>query len=351
MKYFRFLLMLGLLCSFSSAVFAQGYLPAPPPPDYGWQAPPPPAYEVQNPAPPSPGYAPQATKAVTTSMPPTNRQPYVNYSPPSAHTVRTPELQPFATLPPPPDVPMSFQPRPRRRHEPAPRQDQPASRQEQPAPKPAEPDDGRSVMNPELAQLLERLMRSLYTIRTLINNPENDIELRRVYDTGKISAEILGLMRYPSKSRFVATSRNLVIRDKTDGSIEYRHYGNFDNRVHGTLKPIGSGVFVDLNFLGRGCRRTHVRAQLTSRGTLDGVFYAYGWDRYGHPWKLQGELENVFTRDSGLPSGGTVTIYGADPTGRANQLKIEFPVRVGGQERYMPTDIRHRKGQPVSIGN
>lgn len=345
MRIIRFLLMLALLCSFSSAIFAQGY-PPPPPPDYGWQAPPPPVYEVQNSAPPPPGYVPQTTQPGSIPMTPTTRQPYANYAPPPAHTSKTPDLQPFATLPPPPDVPMSFQSRTRRRHEPA-----PAPRQEQPVPQPVEPDDGRPAMSPELAQLVERLMRSLYTFRTLIDNPESDVELRRVYDTGKISAEILGLMRYPSKSRFIATSRNLVIRDKTDGSIEYRHYGNFDNRVHGTLKPIGTGVFVDLNFVGRGRRRTHVRAQLTSRGTLDGVFYAYGWNRYGHPWKLQGELENVFTRDSGLPSGGSVTIYGADPSGRSNQLKIEFPVRVVGQERYAPTEIRHREGQPVSIGN
>lgn len=149
-----------------------------------------------------------------------------------------------------------------------------------------------------------RLVRALKTYRTIVDQPESDEQLRRILNTGRCCAEVLGLQNFPAPSKFVVSSRDRVVRDRSHQAVEYRHFGDFDNRINGWVKPIETAVYLDLIFDGRNRRRTHIRAQFTRTGPLTGYFYAYSWDAHGNQWKLQGSLDNIFVRDNGMPSGG-----------------------------------------------
>lgn len=203
----------------------------------------------------------------------------------------------------------------------------------------------------ELYEKVKQLMRSIYTFRTVVDKPESGEHLRRIQNLGRICSELLQLHRYPVPSRFVPSHSDRVMRDRSYEAVEYRHFGDFDQRLNGWVKPIDTAVYIDLIFDGRGKRRTHVRAQVTRNGTLDGHFYAYGWDKYGRQWKLQGTMSNLLSFDNGLPYSGDIKIFGADPTGKSMALALEFPVKVLGIAEPVRKEIRHRKGQPVSIGN
>ncbi|MDD3146080.1 MAG: hypothetical protein PHD82_02150 [Candidatus Riflebacteria bacterium] len=202
-----------------------------------------------------------------------------------------------------------------------------------------------------LAGQLKRLLLSLKTMRSIVEKPESGDELRRIQLTGRSCADLLELKGFPVPSRFVASGNDRVLRDRSHEAVEYRHFGDFDNRVNGWIKPIKTALYVDLVFDGRSRRRTHVRAQFSRTGPLTGSFYAYSWDAFGNPWKMQGSMENLFVHDDGLPAGGSLKVYGADPAGKTMGLALDFPVKVHGEPGEEKTDTRHRTGQRVSIGN
>lgn len=206
------------------------------------------------------------------------------------------------------------------------------------------------LITADLANQIKRLLRSLKTMRTIIDKPESAEELRRIQLTGRVCADLLGLKGFPVPSRFVASSNDKVLRDRSHDAVEYRFYGDFDNRLNGWIKPIKTAVYVDLVFDGRSRRRTHVRAQFTRTGTMTGSFYAYSWDAFGNPWKMQGSLENLFVHDDGLPAGGSLKVFGADSAGKTIGLALDFPVKIHGENVPEKTDTRHREGKRVSIG-
>ena len=203
----------------------------------------------------------------------------------------------------------------------------------------------------ELAGNISRLLRSLETMRSVIDKPESAEALRKIQLTGRICADILGYKGFPPPSRFVASGNDKVLRDRSHDAVEYRFYGDFDNRVNGWIKPVKTVIHSDLVFDGRSRRRTHIRSQLTRSGPITGGFYAYSWDAFGNPWKMQGSLENVFVHDDGLPAGGVLKVYGADPAGKTFALVLDFPVKVHGETVAEKNDTRHREGRRVSIGN
>ncbi len=206
------------------------------------------------------------------------------------------------------------------------------------------------LITADLANQIKRLLRSLKTMRTIIDKPESAEELRRIQLTGRVCADLLGLKGFPVPSRFVASGNDKVLRDRSHDAVEYRFYGDFDNRLNGWIKPIKTAVYVDLVFDGRSRRRTHVRAQFTRTGTMTGSFYAYSWDAFGNPWKMQGSLENLFVHDDGLPAGGSLKVFGADPSGKTIGLALDFPVKIHGENVSQKVETRHREGRRVSIG-
>ncbi len=265
--------------------------------------------------------------------------------PPPGYAVSLPPMQPFISAPPPPpQLPLV----------PA-RDDVPESAKfNQPwAPvAPARNEHALPVLAPATANQVKRIMRSLKTCRTIVDKPESQDELRRLLNTGRIGVEMLGLAyRFPVPSNFSVSHNDRVLRDRSFEASEYRNFGDFDLRLNGWVKPIQTAVYTDLIFDGRSRRRVHFRSQFTRTGPLTGFFYAYHWDVYGNCWKIQGSLDNIFVRDDGLPSGGDLKIYGADPSGRVMQIVVSFPVKVHGELEPDETDTRHREGQRVSIGN
>lgn len=220
-----------------------------------------------------------------------------------------------------------------------------------PAPRIAAAPEVRQAISRELYEKVKEMMRSIYTFRTVIDAPESGEQLRRLQNLGRICSELLTLHRYPSQSRIMPSHSDKVLRDRSYEAVEYRHFGDFDMRLNGWIKPIDSAVYIDLVFDGRGRRRTHIRAQVTRKGTLDGYFYAYGWDKFGRNWKLQGQMNNLLSFDNGLPYSGDIVIYGADPAGKTMSLGLKFPVKVTGILEPQRKEIRHREGRPVSIGN
>lgn len=206
------------------------------------------------------------------------------------------------------------------------------------------------AISKKLYENVKRLMRSIHTFRTVINKPESGEQLRRIQTLGRICSELLGLQRFPPPSRFVPSHSDRVLRDRSYDAVEYRNFGDFDQRVNGWVKPIDSAVYVDLIFDGRGKRRNHIRAQVTRNGTLEGHFYAYGWDKFGRNWKLQGTFSNLLCHDNGLPYSGDLNVYGADPTGKTVALALKFPVKVLGIVEPVKKEIRHHEGKPVHIG-
>lgn len=344
-------------------LLSQGdFTPPPPPPGYSVALP---AMEPMVPPPPPPSaadintpYNPQAAEPVTAPT-----APVAEPAAPVATENAAPETPVIATPPTPPVLPDSPVNSPVSTPFAGPVAP-PAS----PAASPEVPEAAKfnqqfvtaapttaprtmQLITADLANQIKRLLRSLKTMRTVIDKPESCDELRRIQLTGRICADLLDLRGFPVPSRFVSSGNDRVIRDRSHDAVEYRFYGDFDNRLNGWIKPIETAVYVDLVFDGRSRRRTHVRARITRTGTLTGSFYAYSWDAYGNAWKMQGSMDNVFVHDDGLPAGGDLKVFGADPAGKTIGLVLNFPVKIHGEPTPEKADTRHREGQRVSIGN
>lgn len=258
--------------------------------------------------------------------------------PPPGYAVNLPPMEPFTAAPPPPPAPPAA---------PA----LPVEEKQLPVQPPVVNPSQMQLINPDLAKHVARLMSSVKTFRTIIDSPESDVQLRRILNTARICSDMLGLQKFPVASRFVVGPRDRVLRDRSHKAVEYRFFGDFDNRLNGWVKPIETAVYIDLIFDGKSRRRNHVRAQITRTGPVTGYFYAYSWDAFGNQWKLQGSFDNIFVRDDGMPSGGELKVFGADPYGNVMKLELSFPVKVLGEPEPAKKDTRHREGKRVSIGN
>lgn len=287
-----------------------------------------------------------AAQNETTDYPLLSQGSFAPPPPPPGYAVTLPPMEPFTAPPAPPVLPPSVEPA-------SVSADVPESARFNQTLAPASAVSGVrpvQIISPELAQQIARLVRSFKTYRTVIDSPDSDEQLRRILNTGKVCAELLGLQRFPAPSKFVVGPGDRVLRDRSHKAVEYRFYGDFDNRLNGWIKPIETAVYLDLVFDGRSRRRTHVRAQMTRTGPMTGYFYAYTWDAYGQQWKLQGSLDNIFVRDDGMPSGGDLKLFGADPSGRVMAVNLNFPVKILGEPEPEKKDTRHREGKRVSIG-
>lgn len=336
-----------------------GFTPPPPPPGYSFTLPP---IEPSVPPPPPPAEAGvnaplPADPLLPASQPvqaPMSAVPAFPASPAFPATPQAGDVPAFSAPPAPPVLPTSQSAAPVAPAQPgAGSADVPDSARFNQQFVSTAPAGQRTMqlVTAELANQIKRLLRSLKTMRTVVETPESDEQLRRIQLTGRVCADLLSLPGFPVPSRFVASGNDKVLRDRSHDAVEYRFYGDFDNRLNGWIKPIQTALFVDLIFDGRSRRRTHVRAQFTRTGPLTGNFYAYSWDAYGKPWKMQGSLENVFVHDDGLPAGGNLKVFGADPAGKTFGLALNFPLKVHGEPVAEKTDTRHRSGKRVSIGN
>ena len=314
---------------------------------------PPPAFQmppaVAQPAPPPPSGSPDAPLLSNDALPPAppplplpvnGTLPAVSSLPGVASAAPQPEaatnpvsFQPPATavMPPPPPSPMA--PPSSSAFPPAPMPDQ------QIAPMPVLPafsgdtvradmpqTSGGIVLTTEQAAVVRKLSRSLAALRRLVDEPRSNEALGQVLDTGKSSAALLGLGAFPVMPRFEARSDETVVRDRSYNSWEYRKYGAFQTRLDGRIRPVAGHVHADLVFKARGRSGVIVRGAMTQGGVLDGKLSVEGTDAWGRPWKMMLQMDGLILRDDGLPSGGTLSLTGSDPSGASRSGHLTFPV-------------------------
>lgn len=181
-------------------------------------------------------------------------------------------------------------------------------------------------MTTEQAAVVRRLSRSLVALRRLVDEPRSNEALGQVLDTGKSCAALLGLGTFPVMPRFEARSDETVVRDRSYDSWEYRKYGAFQTRLDGRIRPVAGHIHADLTFKARGRSGVVVRGSMTQTGVLDGKLAVEGSDAWGRPWKMMLQMDGLVLRDDGMPSGGTISLSGSDPSGTSRAGHLKFPV-------------------------
>ncbi len=280
------------------------------------------------PAPPPPPLPISGALPAVTSL------PGVASAAPQAEAVTNPvSFQPpvTAVMPPPPPSPVA--PPPSAAYPPAPMPEQLV------APMPVLPafsgDSARAdapqapggiVLTTDQAAVVRKLSRSLAALRRLVDDPRSNEALGQVLNTGKSCAALLGLGAFPVMPRFEARSDETVVRDRSYDSWEYRKYGAFQTRLDGRIRPIAGHVHADLAFKARGRSGVTIRGSMTQGGVLDGKLSVEGTDAWGRPWKIALQMDGLILRDDGLPSGGTLSLTGSDPSGTSRSGHLTFPV-------------------------
>jgi hypothetical protein len=189
----------------------------------------------------------------------------------------------------------------------------------------------KATVTKEAAKELSRMFWGLQGFRTLVEDPRDQAALRRILSLGRHAARLLHLDRFPVLPQFRVSPTDVVVRDRSYQTYEYRMLGEFGTRLQGWVKLLATAIYADLLFFSPGKRRVHVRASLTRSGTWNGYFYAYGWDLVGRPWEIQGALDDVLVRDNGVPAGGRLRLMGRDHRGQVMLLNLPFPVAVQGE--------------------
>jgi len=182
------------------------------------------------------------------------------------------------------------------------------------------------VLTTEQAAVVRRLSRSLAALRRLVDEPRSNEALGQVLTTGKSCAALLGLGAFPVMPRFEARADETVVRDRSYDAWEYRKYGAFQTRLDGRIRPVAGHIHADLAFRARGRSGVVIRGSMTQTGVLDGKLTVEGFDAWGRPWKMLLQMDGLILRDDGLPSGGTISLTGSDPSGASRSGHLTFPV-------------------------
>lgn len=253
-----------------------------------------------------PGVASAAPQAETTATGPTSFQP------PVTAVMPPPPASPVA----PPPAPVMQPPMPEMMTLPTPG-----------APAADMPQSSEAILlTQEQAGVIRKLSRSLAALRRLADEPRSNEALGQVLNTGKSCAAILGLGAFPVMPRFEARSDETVVRDRSYDSWEYRKFGAFQTRLDGRIRPIAGHLHADLSFRARGRSGVVIRGSLTQAGILDGKLAVEGYDAWGRPWKMMLQMDGLILRDDGLPSGGTISLSGSDPSGASKSGHLTFPI-------------------------
>ena len=197
------------------------------------------------------------------------------------------------------------------------------------APTPTAPSQQKlNGLHPVVAENIRQLMRAIMPFRELPGSPQNTLLLRKVLNIGPLSADLMGIVRFPRIHLFQASPNETVVRDRSFGAFEYRHFGEFQTRLNGWIKPVSTNIHFDLQFKGRGLRKTNIKGAVTADGPLSGNLAIAGSDSEGRAWTIQIGLQSLLINDDGYPSGGGIQFSGTDPTGRRGAKSVVFPMPI-----------------------
>ncbi|NLI79257.1 MAG: hypothetical protein GX442_22785 [Candidatus Riflebacteria bacterium] len=206
---------------------------------------------------------------------------------------------------------------------------------------PSVPTDG---ILPEAAANLRRFTRAVSAFRDLPLTPRNAALLRRILNIAPLACKLIGLVPYPLPHWFQAASTETVIRDRSFSAYEYRHFGQFQTRLDGWIKPVSTNLHLDLRFDGRGRRSLGIKGAVSIDGPLSGTLNLSGTDRVGRPWTIQITMDGLLLNDDGYPSGGSLQISGNDPLQHQYTRAVTFPLPVLAPPEK-PRDRRSRRSR------
>lgn len=183
---------------------------------------------------------------------------------------------------------------------------------------------------------LSELIRGILEIRALPDRPRDTAAIRRIINTGRHSTKFLRLGRFPSLPRFQASASGVVVRNRSEGMIEYRRFGDFQTRLSGFVNPLEKAVYADMNFTTTGNRRIQIKCDISRTGPLSGEFHISGRDYLGRSWQIHIQATQLVWLDSGLPTVGMMTLSGSESGGRQSRLDLVFPYKVENETGKEP---------------
>jgi len=189
------------------------------------------------------------------------------------------------------------------------------------------------------ARLLRHIFRGVDAFRGLPITPRNDSHLRKIMDIPVKCADLLRLHRFPELPRFQARADQIILRDHAYQSYTYRHFGSFQTKLQGWIRPSALEIQFDFIFEARGKTFSAFRGDITHEGPLSGTIYMEGSDAYGRKWNLRIEMKNILLRDDGYPSTGWVQIAGWDPTMKNMTFAASFPLDQGPVSAKNPAEV------------
>ncbi|RCK79929.1 MAG: hypothetical protein OZSIB_3798 [Candidatus Ozemobacter sibiricus] len=192
---------------------------------------------------------------------------------------------------------------------------------------------------PEAAANLRRFTRAVSALRDLPQNPHSAPLIRQILRIPALATRLVGLVPFPLPHWYQTSPDEIVVRDRSFNAYEYRHFGQFQTRLNGWIRPISTNVHVDLRFDGRGRRDLGLKGVVSRQGPLTGTLHFTGTDRVGRAWTLQIIMEGLLVNDDGYPSGGTLRITGTDPLQRMATRSVTFPQPI----LEAPTNPRDRR--------
>lgn len=201
---------------------------------------------------------------------------------------------------------------------------------------------------PEAAANLRRFTRAVSALRDLPQNPHSAPLIRQILRIPALATRLVGLVPFPLPHWYQTSPDEIVVRDRSFNAYEYRHFGQFQTRLNGWIRPISTNIHVDLRFDGRGRRDLGLKGVVSRQGPLTGTLHFTGTDRMGRAWTLQIAMEGLLVNDDGYPSGGTLHITGTDPLQRAATRRVTFPQPIL-EAPLNPRDRRNRRSRQESV--
>ncbi len=217
--------------------------------------------------------------------------------------------------------------------------------------KPAEPDIQTGPVTEQWqAEEIRNIIQGVLALRVLPEKGANPTALYKVMDLGRRSSHVLNFPGWPGIPRFMPRADENTVRDRSFGAWEYRHYGSFQTRLNGWIKPTGQFLNFDLEFKARDNPTIRVLGAVSLKGALRGRIEVLGIRRDGYYLRAVLDLDGVFIRNDGYPAGGRMVISGTNLGGAAAQFPLQFPIDIRRMPKVL-SEYRVSDGPPMSDAN
>ncbi|MBF0544908.1 MAG: hypothetical protein HQM08_10765 [Candidatus Riflebacteria bacterium] len=182
-------------------------------------------------------------------------------------------------------------------------------------------------LSPSLKHALISIFSTIHGIRDISQSPSDREIFQKLVHLGENCSKLFGFKNFPRMPDFFVKKNEKVIRDRSFGSFEYRHFGEFQVWLDGKIEPLGGFIKLNFQFDSGDSNFLIIKGNLKEKGILTGLIEVEAKASNKNHWIVSLKMNDILLDEDYLPSGGAFKLSLTDSLGKISIIERNFPIK------------------------